>query len=215
MKIDGVEVGRRGILLIVSGPSGAGKTSLSDRALAELSGIELSVSMTTRPARQGEVDGMNYRFVEESEFRSMIATGALAEWAEVHGNLYGTPAGPLREALEDGRDLLLDIDVQGAMHIKASYPEAVAIFLLPPDRRVLEQRLSGRGTEAPEVLKRRLENACREISFLPSYDYAIVNEELAVAFQQFESILRAERSRLNLISEGDLDRIVRAFGGRC
>ncbi len=213
MRIDGREVGRRGILFIVSGPSGAGKTSLSDQALATLSGLELSVSVTTRLPREGEIDGRDYRFVTRESFDEMLEADRLAEWAEVHGNCYGTPREPMDEALAAGRDLLLDIDVQGARQIKNAYPEAVAIFLLPPGRVELETRLSGRGTESREVVEHRLANACREIAALPAYDYVIVNHVLKDAFAEFEAIVGAERGRRDRIDEQQWRRIIRAFEG--
>ncbi len=212
MRIAELDIARRGILFIVSGPSGAGKTSLSSRALTELSGLELSVSLTTRAPREGEADGVAYHFVTQERFRRMVDGGELAEWAEVHGNYYGTPRAPIDGALAEGRDLLLDIDVQGARQIKGAYPEAVAIFLLPPDRAQLEQRLAGRGTDAPEVVAERLRNACGEIASLTNYDYAVVNDDLVEAYGAFESIVRAERCRRTRVSAEDWTRVIDAFG---
>lgn len=211
MRIDGNPIRRKGCLFIVSGPSGAGKTSICTPALAEFEGLRLSVSVTTRAPRAGERDGEDYRFVDAAEFDRMLADDAFAEWAEVHGNRYGTTRASIDDARESGRDLLLDIDVQGAKQVKAAFPDAVAVFLLPPSRERLEERLRGRGTDAPEVVAHRLSNACREIAALESYDYVIVNEDLNPAIEQFLSIVRAERQRVSRLEPQDRAGIVGAF----
>lgn len=196
MKIQERKIERLGCLFIVSGPSGAGKTSICTPALEELEDIHPSVSITTRTPRKGEVDGEDYRFVDDAAFDRMLADDEFAEWAEVHGNRYGTSRRAITEALEAGEDLLLDIDVQGARQVKAKYPDAVSVFLLPPSRDRLRERLAGRGTESADALAKRLENACAEIAAFGEYDYVIVNEELDRAVKQFISILRAERQRV-------------------
>lgn len=210
--IDGRPLQRSGILFIVSGPSGAGKTSMSEKALSDFPDVELSQSITTRAPRPGPIDEKLYRFVSVAEFTAMRDAGGLAEWAEVYGNFYGTPHEPIERALAEGRDILLDIDVQGAEQIKRVYgSRAVAIFLLPPDRRTLESRLRGRATDSEEVVAGRLRNACREIGALGSYDYVIVNQDLAVAYSEFSSVLRCERRRVARLSDEGRAVVTEAF----
>ncbi len=211
---EGTEIRRDGILFIVSGPSGAGKSSLADWALSNMEGITLSVSVTTRARRGDERDGVHYHFVGKERFEELRTGSELAEWAEVHGHCYGTPRTPIDAALTDGRDMLLDIDVQGAAQIKRSYPDAVTTFLLPPPLELLVERLSGRGTEEAATVNHRIENACRELSLLPDYDYVIVNDVLEETFASFRSVVRAERGRVERIREPDLERLMRAFGER-
>lgn len=187
---------RSGILFIVSAPSGAGKTTISTGALAELGDLEVSISCTTRGPRTGEVPGQHYMFLERDEFERRRAAGAFAESAEVHGFLYGTPKEPIDRALAEGRDVLLDIDVQGAMQLKASYRTAVSVFVLPPSEAELERRLRGRGTDAPEVIARRLERAKAEMAEYVWYDYWIVNDDVARSIRTLVSIIVAERSRV-------------------
>jgi len=202
---------RRGCLFIVSGPSGAGKTSICTPALAVLQQIELSVSTTTRSPRTTEREGVDYRFVSDGEFATMVARDAFAEWAEVHGKRYGTSRGALETRLAAGHDVLLDIDVQGARQIKAAYPDAVAIFLVPPSPEHIEQRLSARGTDSDETVKRRLSNACAEIARLPGYDYFIVNDDLEEAKDAFLAIVKAERQRTSRHVDASLEAFVRSF----
>jgi len=180
----------RGLLFIVSGPSGAGKTTLSGAALRAFPALTMSVSCTTRDPREGERDGREYHFIDNASFDRMVAGGELAEWAEVHGHRYGTPRAPIDTALAEGRDMLLDIDVQGAAQLRGNYPGAVAVFLLPPDRATLAARLRGRGTDSEAVVTRRLENACREIARAAEYDHVIVNVSREEAIAEFEDIVR-------------------------
>lgn len=184
---------RRGILFIVSAPSGAGKTTISSRALREIDGLEMSVSCTTRAPRAGEVDGRDYHFLDRAEFERRRAAGEFAEFAEVHGFLYGTARMPIDRALVDGRDMLLDIDVQGARQMKAGYREAVAVFVLPPSEQELERRLRSRGTDSAEVIARRLERARAEMAEYKSYDYYVINRDVDESVRRFASIVAAER----------------------
>ncbi len=179
-----------GFLFIVSGPSGAGKTTLSGAALRAFPDLAMSVSCTTRAPRDGERNGVEYTFVERERFDRMVEGGELAEWAEVHGYRYGTPRAPIERALAGAHDMLLDIDVQGAAQLRALYPGAVAVFLLPPDRATLEARLRGRGTDSEATVRRRLENACREIARAAEYDHVIVNRNREEAIAEFAAIVR-------------------------
>jgi guanylate kinase len=211
VQVAGRTVSRRGCLFIVSGPSGAGKTSICAPAIAKLQGLEISVSVTTRAPRNGEIDGVAYHFVGSQRFEEMKKQGAFAEWAEVHGSRYGTPRDTIDRAIAEGRDLLLDIDVQGAQQLKAAYPEAVSVFLLPPSPEHLERRLRARGTDDSAAVRNRLANACGEVRALPSYDYLIVNEDLGAALDAFLSIVRAERIRMSRLAPEEKSRIVQAF----
>ena len=187
--------GRRGLMLIVSSPSGAGKTTLTRRLLeAEASGCVLSISATTRSPRPGEIDGQHYFFLSREAFETQRAGGAFLEWAEVFGNLYGTPKATVQETLAAGIDMLFDIDWQGARQLSASVPDDVArVFILPPSRRVLEERLTRRASDTPEVVARRLSGASDEIAHWQEYDYVIVNDDLEASLAALRSILAAER----------------------
>ncbi|MBI2211267.1 MAG: guanylate kinase [Deltaproteobacteria bacterium] len=188
---------REGGIFILSAPSGAGKTTLISRLLKIFPEMLLSVSYTTRPRRPGEMHGRDYFFVGKGKFAVMRARGGFAEWARVHGALYGTPRSPLDRSVRRGRDILLDIDVQGARKIKKLYPRAVSIFLLPPSWQELEKRLAGRGTDRRENIRRRLENARREIRAIVRYDYFLVNREIGEALASLKSIVVAERQRIS------------------
>jgi guanylate kinase len=194
---------RRGILFIVSAPSGAGKTTISARALREIDGLAMSVSCTTRAPRAGEVDGRDYSFLDPDEFLSRRAAGEFAESAEVHGFLYGTPRAPIDRALAEGRDMLLDVDVQGARQMKARYgTDAVSVFVLPPSVAELERRLRARGTDTAEGILKRLERAKAEMLEYRRYDYALINRRLAESVQLFASIVAAERLRVSRLTSG-------------
>ena len=184
-----------GSLLVVSAPSGAGKTTLCKRLLAEVPAIEFSVSHTTRAARAGERDGVDYHFVGEGEFAALRAEGAFLEWALVAGHLYGTSAAAVRAAQGRGRDVLLDIDTQGAASVRRLDPGAVHIFILPPDPEALRARLEGRGSEAPDALERRLGLARGEMDQAHLYDYLIVNDDLDEAYERLRAVVLAVRSR--------------------
>ncbi|MBG0809566.1 guanylate kinase [Methylosinus sp. H3A] len=188
---------RRGIVLILSSPSGAGKTTLTRMLLQnrELD-LTLSISVTTRPRRSSEVDGIHYSFISKSRFESMRDNGELLEWAEVHGNYYGTPRGPVEEILRDGRDALFDIDYQGTQQVREKMgADTVTVFILPPSMKELRSRLERRAEDSREAIERRLENARNEIQRWKQYDYVIVNDDLQRSFDDLLAILRAERQR--------------------
>jgi len=186
---------RRGTLFVVSAPSGAGKTTLCREIRLRVPDLAYSVSVTTRPPRPGEMDGVDFRFVGVPEFRAMLDRAELAEWATVHGNLYGTRARSLEDALALGRDVLLDIDTQGAAQLRGRYPDAVLIFILAPSVKDLEQRLRERRSDAEHEIARRLARAREEIALWRRYDYLIVNRDVKEALDQLESIILAERCR--------------------
>ncbi|TLM67920.1 MAG: guanylate kinase [Deltaproteobacteria bacterium] len=190
-----------GILYVISAPSGAGKTTIFRQLLARRPGLCESISFTTRAMRAGERDGIDYHFVSAAEFERMIAEGAFVEWAEVHGNRYGTARATLLQAGREGRDVLLDIDVQGAAQLRASGLEAVFIFVLPPGMAALRQRLSGRNTDSPDVIERRMNNAVSEIREAAGFDYIVVNDELEQAIATVEAIVIAEKARTNRMLE--------------
>ena len=186
---------RRGTLFVVSAPSGAGKTTRCREIRRRLPDVRYSVSCTTRVPRAGEVDGADFRFIAEDEFRVMLEREELAEWATVHGHLYGTPAAPLEAALGQGHDVLLDIDTQGAAQLRARYPEAVLVFIVAPSMAELEQRLRERRSDAESEIARRLARAREEIALWRRYDYLIVNRDVKDAMEHLESIILAERCR--------------------
>lgn len=185
----------KGQLFIISGPSGVGKGTIAQRLLADMD-ITFSVSMTTRAPRPGEVNGKDYLFVTDAEFDKTIEEDGFLEYAGNFGNRYGTPKAPILEKLNAGQDVLLDIDIQGAINVKKSYPKGVFIFILPPSMAELRKRITGRGTETPESLRKRLGKALEEISYIDKYDYCIVNGELEEAIARAKAILVAEHSRV-------------------
>ena len=188
------DIARRGVMLVLSSPSGAGKGTLSRLVLDTDRDIDLSISVTTRARRPSEVNGVHYHFITVPEFESLRDRGGLVEWAEVHGNYYGTPIEPVERAIADGRDVLFDIDWQGAAQLVERMPEdVVTIFILPPSMGELRQRLQRRAEDAPEVIEKRLKNSSREIAEWQRFDYVIVNDDLQDAFADVKAILRAER----------------------
>lgn len=197
---DDAEITRRGIMLVLSSPSGAGKTTLS-RNLLEQENIddpgklELSVSATTRPRRPSEIEGVHYHFVGKRQFEAMRDRGELLEWAEVHGNYYGTPRDRIDEATRAGRDVLLEIDWQGARQIKQRFPKAIGIFILPPSIDELAKRLRARGQDSDAVISRRLLAAGSEIAHAPECEYVIINQEFSVALTELTQIISAARLR--------------------
>ena len=192
---------RKGILFIISAPSGAGKSSLCRELLDIFPELRHSVSLTTRAARPGEVDGRDYHFVSREEFLRMIAAGEFAEWAEVHGNLYGTSLKTLQKSRDEGIDLILDIDCQGAAQFKENQVDGVTIFILPPSYNELRSRLEGRGSDSPEVIEQRLLNAVDEIAQAGCYDYIVVNDVFSRAVDELKSIIVAERLRSRFIRD--------------
>jgi guanylate kinase len=190
------ETVRRGLLMLVSSPSGAGKTSLSRRLVTDFDGIVLSVSATTRAPRPGEEEGREYFFKTRPEFEAMIARGELLEWAEVNGNLYGTPKAPVVAALEAGRDVMFDIDWQGAAQIAERQPnDCVRVFILPPSWSDLSRRLHARQQDSEAVIQQRLALGKREIAHWAAYDYVIVNKDFDRAYADLIHIYRAERMK--------------------
>ncbi len=183
------------LLLIVSSPSGAGKTTLCTRLLLEFQNVTFSISHTTRRPRPGEVDGKDYHFVDTPTFEAMVARDQFIEWAHVHGNRYGTARSEIERAATTGIDLIFDVDFQGAKQIKHQYPDAVGVFILPPSITELERRLTARGTESPDSLKRRFQAALDEIGHHALFDYLIVNDVLDASYDQLRAVLIAERQR--------------------
>ncbi len=188
---------RRGLMFVLSSPSGAGKTTLSRRLLTDDPDIRLSVSATTRPPRDGEVDGVDYFFVSPERFADMVANDELLEWATVFGNRYGTPRAPVETVLHEGRDVLFDIDWQGTQQLQQTdaASDLVRVFILPPDLTELERRLHGRATDAAEIIADRMARARDEISHWGEYDYILVNDDAAHCLAELRAILRAERLR--------------------
>jgi guanylate kinase len=191
---DGGEVARRGLMLVLSSPSGAGKTTLSRMLLDRYSTIELSISVTTRKPRPGEVEGRDYRFIDETSFDAMVARGDLLEWAEVFGSRYGTPRAPVERALAMGRDVLFDIDWQGTQQLREKgRDDLVSVFVLPPTIADLEARLRTRAQDADDVIRARMAKAANEMSHWAEYDYVVINRDVWRAFEDVCAILAAER----------------------
>ncbi|SHN55846.1 guanylate kinase [Erythrobacter sanguineus] len=187
---------RRGLMFILSSPSGAGKTTLSKMLLARDSEIKLSVSATTRPPRAGEIDGVHYHFVTPERFDQMIDEDDFYEWAEVFGHRYGTPKGIIRAALKEGQDFLFDIDWQGTQQLyQKDQQDVVRVFILPPSIAELRRRLQGRATDSAEVIEARMERARAEISHWDGYDYVIINDDVNICFAKVSAILEAERMK--------------------
>jgi guanylate kinase len=187
-------VARRGLMLVLSSPSGAGKTTLSRKLLDTDPSVELSVSVTTRPMRSGEVDGRDYRFIDRARFDAMVRDGELLEWAEVFDHCYGTPKQPVQTALSAGRDVLFDIDWQGTQQLREKVPtDLVSVFVLPPSVAELERRLRARALDPDDVIKRRMAKAADEMSHWAEYDYVVINRDIDKAFSDVCAILAAER----------------------
>jgi guanylate kinase len=200
-------------LIVVSAPSGAGKSTVLSRVLGEMPGLRFSVSHTTRPPRPGEQDGVHYHFVSAAVFEGLKAGGAMLEWAEVHGHLYGTALGELHRAVAENVDLLLDLDVQGAAQVRMKVDDAVTLFILPPSYEDLERRLRGRGEEAEAIIRRRLNVAREEVGLAVEYDYAVVNDDLDGCVESVKSVIKAARSRGSRMA-GQVRRILETFDSR-
>ncbi len=184
------------ILFVVSAPSGAGKTSLLRELVAADEGLRVSVSHTTRAMRPGEVDGIDYHFVEPAVFQKITDEGGFVEQAQVFDNFYGTAEATVRESLDTGQDLVLEIDWQGARQVRQRFPDCVSIFVAPPSLEALQSRLAGRGQDAPEIVARRMRDAQSELSHYPEYDYLVVNDRFDQALLELTAIVAAERLRL-------------------
>lgn len=187
---------KESLLLVVSGPSGVGKGTIFKRVMKEVNTLEYSVSVTTRQPRPGEKEGINYFFKSVDQFQEMLASNLFLEHANVYNNLYGTPKEYVLERMSSGHDVLLEIDVQGAMMVKESWANAVFVFIAPPSMNDLVQRLKGRGTETPEALERRLSEAKNEISLIDQYDYIVVNDDVECAAKEIVGIVRAEKCKV-------------------
>lgn len=192
------QAGEQGTLYVISAPSGAGKTSLVAEMLRQDSQLGVSVSHTTRPMRDGEQNGVNYHFVSRGEFEAMIARGEFLEHADVFGNYYGTSHVWVRETLAKGQDVILEIDWQGAEQVRRLIPECVSIFIVPPSAEALRQRLVGRGTDAPEVIERRLSEAEEECRHAAEFDYLVVNDDFDVALSDLLAIARSQRLKMQV-----------------
>lgn len=189
-----VQLNRRGVLFVLSSPSGAGKTTISRKMLAADSEIALSVSATTRPIRPGEIDGVDYHFVDTATFKQMVADDEFLEWAHVFGHRYGTPRARVETLLDAGKDVLFDIDWQGAQQLyQEAGPDVVRVFVLPPTMEELERRLRSRQTDSDEVIAARMARAANEISHWDGYDYVLINDDVEGCFGEVMAILRAER----------------------
>ena len=204
------EAGRRGLLFVVSAPSGTGKTTVVERLVQVVPDLALSRSYTSRPARPGEADRVDYNFITRARFEEMIAADAFLEWADVFGNLYGTGAADAERELASGRDLVLVIDVKGARQVRARFPGTVGVFVMPPSYQVLEQRLRGRSKDPEDAMQRRLQTARDEVAAFAEYDYVIVNDELEACVERLRAIVIAERTRLRCARPA-AERILRTF----
>ena len=197
---------RKGLLLVVSGPSGAGKGTICKALLNKNDQIKLSVSATTRKPRNGEVHGVNYFFIEKEEFAKMIENGEFLEYAQIYDNFYGTPKAAIIECLEKGQDVILEIEMQGARQIKEVYPEGVFIFVLPPSLEELKSRIVGRGTETQEEMEKRFSCAFEEINQIVNYDYFIVNEDIEKSVSDVEAIICAEKNKVTRYKNNIIDK---------
>lgn len=197
-------MGNKGLLIVISGPSGAGKGTLCKTLLSRNDRLKLSVSCTTRQPRNGEVHGVNYFFVTHENFKEMINKDELLEYAQVYDNFYGTPKAFVDKNLNEGYDVILEIDIQGALKIKEKYPEAVFIFILPPSMEELKNRIKKRGSETEESLLKRFKCAFQEINYISKYNYVVTNDVLDEAVKKLECIIIAEKCRVDRIKQSDI-----------
>ncbi len=195
----------RGLLIVISGPSGAGKGTICKALLEKHDNLFISVSATTRSPRAGEVDGVNYHFLSKEDFLEKVEQNNFLEWANVHGNMYGTPKFKVEEMLSEGKNVILEIDIQGALKVKENFSEGVFIFILPPSMEELKQRIINRGSETEESLMTRFKNAYQEINYVSKYNYAVVNDHVNVAVEKIEGIIAAEKCRVDRIKDTILD----------
>ena len=200
----------RGLLFIVSAPSGAGKTTLVERLVEQTPRLRMSRSYTSRHAREGERDSVDYNFVTRDRFETMVAADEFLEWADVFGNLYGTAAADTERLLDAGHDVVLVIDVQGARKVRRRGVETTAVFVMPPSFEVLEQRLRGRSKDSEDTIQQRLQVAREEVASFAEYDYVVINDELPAAVERLRGIVVAERARLRCM-RGEAERIIRTF----
>ena len=200
----------RGLLFIVSAPSGTGKTTLVERLVQDVPSLHLSRSYTSRPARAGETDGVDYNFISRDRFAAMVQANAFLEWADVFGHCYGTGVADTEGILAAGQDVVLVIDVQGARQVRTRGIETVGIFVLPPSAAILEQRLRGRSKDSEEQIVNRLEIACREVGEFAQYEYVIVNDEVEPAVDRLKAIVLAERAKVKLMRR-DAEKIIETF----
>jgi len=198
---------QKGLLIIVSGPSGAGKGTICKELINRDKSIEVSVSSTTRKPREGEVDGISYHFMTRDGFKNLISDNGFLEYACVYDNYYGTPKDFVLEKISKGRNVLLEIDIQGAMQVRKKYPEGIFVFVLPPSMTALRERIVGRGSETPESLEKRMSSAFGEIELIKNYDYFVINDTVCHATDVLQSIITAEKCRVN----ADIEDIVRKF----
>lgn len=196
---------KKGVLLVISGPSGAGKGTICKALLEKHKDIYLSVSATTREPRDGEVHGVNYFFTSKEDFLKKVEEGDFLEHAEVYGNYYGTPKSSVQKMLDEGRDVILEIDIQGALKVKENWEEGIFIFILPPSMEELKQRIIKRGSETPESLMTRFKSAYKEINYISKYNYAVVNDEIDTAVAKLEAIITAEKCRVDRMKNKILD----------
>jgi len=196
---------KEGLIVVISAPSGAGKTTICKRLLQTSFSFTYSVSFTTRPPRKNEIEGVDYYFVSREEFERLIKEGGFVEWAEVHGELYGTSKKLLEETIKAKKNVLLEVDVRGGTKIKENYPEAVLIFLLPPSWEELERRLKGRGTEEEKKIQKRIERAKEEVKYASRYDYLVINDDVNRAVEDILSIVKAEALRVKRFSKEEVE----------
>lgn len=195
----------KGLLIVISGPSGAGKGTICKNLLEREPQLCLSVSATTRSPREGEVDGVNYHFMTKEDFKHKIEEGDFIEYAQVYDNFYGTPKSNVEKLLNEGKDVILEIDIQGALKVKENFDSGVFIFILPPSMEELKQRIIKRGSETPESLMKRFKSAYKEINFVSRYNYAVVNDEVEEATDKLEAIILAEKCRVDRLKHSILD----------